>query len=237
MRLRQFVLLPLLLVFFLPATAQQGGYNLFRSFTVADGLPDNRIYNCVEDNKGFLWVATQGGIARFDGKNFQIFTTRQGLPDNEVLKVVKEKDGTIWVNCFKKIPAYFDEVKNRFIVPEMDTALLSSIYTSSIMNLYVLPDGGVNYFSKSGNLVFKNRKLLYYPGDKILLLALDPDGSQLKFVISRLAVGKISYKFFLVKNGQYVDSSDLQTLNSIQLQYDVDGGKFFLLDFTFRKCY
>lgn len=236
MRLQPFILLPLLLVFFLPASAQQGGYNLFRSFTVADGLPDNRIYNCVEDNKGFLWVATQGGIARFDGKNFQIFTTRQGLPDNEVLKVVKEKDGTIWVNCFKKIPAYFDEVKNRFIVPEMDTALLSSIYASSIMNLYVLPDGGVNYFSKSGNLVFKNRKLLYYPGDKILLIALDPDGMQLKFAAISQRAGQVISKFFHVKSGQNVDSSNA-LINSIQLQYDVDGGKFFLLDFTFRKCY
>ena len=76
----------LLTIIILPETiiAQNGGYSLFRSFTVADGLPSNHIYNCVEDNQGFLWVTTDAGIARFDGKHFQTFTTRDGLPDDEV---------------------------------------------------------------------------------------------------------------------------------------------------------
>ncbi len=91
-----------LLIFFLiviavplTATAQNGGYSLFRSFTVADGLPSNHIYTCVEDNKGFLWVATDAGISRFDGRHFQTFTTKDGLPDDDVLDVVKENNGSI----------------------------------------------------------------------------------------------------------------------------------------------
>ncbi len=72
------------------------------------------VYRCLEDDKGFLWVATDARVARFDGKHFQVFTTAEGLPDNEVLAVVKENDGRIWVNCFKQGPAYFDEVSNRF---------------------------------------------------------------------------------------------------------------------------
>ena len=81
--------------------------NEYTSFTKNDGLPSNNVYRIIEDNKGFLWITTDAGVARFDGKNFQIFTTQDGLPDNEVLDIVKETDGTIWVNCFKQAPTYF----------------------------------------------------------------------------------------------------------------------------------
>src|ERR1700754_1801397 len=110
----------------------------YKAFTVNDGLPSNNIYRCIEDNKGFLWVATDAGIARFDGKHFQVFTTRDGLPDNEVLAVVKENDGRIWVNCFKQSPAYFDEVKNRFINAKEDSTLAKVKEGTGLMYCYPL---------------------------------------------------------------------------------------------------
>src|SRR5687767_2908331 len=102
----------LLLVLPIISTAQNGGYSLFRTFTVADGLPSNHIYNCMEDDQGFLWVTTDAGIARFDGKIFQTFSVRDGLPDDEVLDAITEKNGRMWVNCFKQGAAYYDSKKN-----------------------------------------------------------------------------------------------------------------------------
>src|SRR5471030_834246 len=122
--------------------AQQSKYT---AFTVNDGLPSNYIYRTVEDNKGFLWVATDAGIARFDGKHFQVFTTQDGLPDNEVLAVVKENNGRIWVNCFKQKPAYFDEVKNRFINAKEDTCLAKVTEGTGLMTSFPLKEGGVLY--------------------------------------------------------------------------------------------
>ncbi|MBC7651938.1 MAG: hypothetical protein H7101_09320, partial [Deinococcales bacterium] len=115
----RFIYVTVAICFFTVAgKAQQPNYT---AFTVNDGLPSNYIYRAVEDNNGFLWVATDAGIARFDGKHFQVFTTQHGLPDNEVLAIVKENNGRIWVNCFKQSPAYFDEVQNRFINANEDT--------------------------------------------------------------------------------------------------------------------
>ncbi len=37
--------------------------------SVNDGLPDNSINDLVEDDYGFIWIATWNGLARFDGKN------------------------------------------------------------------------------------------------------------------------------------------------------------------------
>ncbi len=135
----------------------------YDTYTIKDGLPSNYIYGTVEDDKGFLWVATDAGIARFDGKYFQIFTTNNGLPDNEVLAVVKENDGTIWVNCFKQAPAYFDEITNRFIVPSTWRYEDKSMGTSFSF-VYPLKNGGVTYYSENGCITFKDKKLVDYAG-------------------------------------------------------------------------
>jgi len=135
----------------------------YKAFTVNNGLPSNHVYRCVEDDKGFLWVATDAGVARFDGRHFQVFTTQQGLPDNEVLSVVKENDGTIWVNCFKQSPSYFDEEKNRFINAAEDSELAKVQVGTALMYLYCLKEGGVLFSNENGTFVFRNRKLVTYP--------------------------------------------------------------------------
>lgn len=137
------------------ATAQQ---RVYTAFTVNEGLPSNLVYQCLEDNKGFLWVATDGGIARFDGKYFQLFTTANGLPDNEVLHIAKEINGRIWVNCHRQSPAYFDEGKNKFI-NATENKELAKVSGTVNMDLYALPDGGVQFNNETGSFVFKNTKL------------------------------------------------------------------------------
>ena len=147
---------------YVTSMAQQGNYTQSRSFTMADGLPSNHLYFCLEDNKGFLWVATDAGIARFDGKYFQVFTTQDGLPDDEVLYLIKETDGTIWINCFKQGPVYFDEIKNRFIKPQQDT-VYSKFYGTNIPQQFTtIPEGGVKYQNDNGLFIFRDKKLVSY---------------------------------------------------------------------------
>src|SRR5690348_10958494 len=42
-----------------------------RSWQAEDGLPENRVVGVVQAPDGFLWVATQNGLVRFDGVRFQ----------------------------------------------------------------------------------------------------------------------------------------------------------------------
>ncbi len=42
-----------------------------RVWQADDGLPENRVVGVVQSSDGFLWVATQGGLVRFDGVRFQ----------------------------------------------------------------------------------------------------------------------------------------------------------------------
>lgn len=46
---------------------------LFAHYTVEDGLTSNSVNAVCQDTNGFIWMATQFGISRFDGMNFKNF--------------------------------------------------------------------------------------------------------------------------------------------------------------------
>lgn len=64
--------------------------------TINDGLPTNEIYHLIEDRNKYLWMATNNGVVRFDGKNFKIFNTEQGLPHSEVYHLTEQHNGRIY---------------------------------------------------------------------------------------------------------------------------------------------
>jgi ligand-binding sensor domain-containing protein len=56
-----------------------------RAFTLEDGLPQSQVYAMSQDDKGYLWLGTQGGgLARFDGNNFKVFNDKNGLSSNYI---------------------------------------------------------------------------------------------------------------------------------------------------------
>jgi len=46
---------------------------------VAEGLPSPEVYQVIQDKKGFIWFATDNGVVRFDGGDFEIFNSQHGL--------------------------------------------------------------------------------------------------------------------------------------------------------------
>ena len=38
-----------------------------RNYTAKDGLPMNTVKKVFQDSRGYIWVGTQEGLARFDG--------------------------------------------------------------------------------------------------------------------------------------------------------------------------
>ncbi len=72
----------------------------FYTLSVADGLPSNRVYKIVEDHKGYIWLGTRDGLARYDGTGFRVWRRDAGDPDslagNEVQAVYVDRDNRIW---------------------------------------------------------------------------------------------------------------------------------------------
>lgn len=68
-----------------------------KSYTTADGLPHNHINRIRRDARGYLWICTDEGLARFDGYRFINYGTAQGLPNLTVNDFLEARDGTYWV--------------------------------------------------------------------------------------------------------------------------------------------
>ncbi len=85
-----------LLIFFsyLNVSAQQYG---FINYSVEDGLAQSQINSIAQDNKGYLWFATNGGISRFDGRTFVNYYIGDGLLDNHVYSIFIDRNEKIWL--------------------------------------------------------------------------------------------------------------------------------------------
>jgi signal transduction histidine kinase/ligand-binding sensor domain-containing protein len=68
------------------------------NFTVEEGLPDNEVNAIAQTRNGFLWVGTDGGLARFDGEHFTQIRLRAGKSKEiPVSFLVTAPDGALWV--------------------------------------------------------------------------------------------------------------------------------------------
>ena len=76
------------------------------NYTIDDGLPSNNVYQALQDKKGYMWFATEGGVARFNGKEFKNFTVNDGLPTNDVYHIVEDVKGRIWIQGASRVVSY-----------------------------------------------------------------------------------------------------------------------------------
>lgn len=79
----------------LPETPQ------FRQVTVADGLPSSTLYAVTQDKKGYLWIASKDGLARYDGVSYKIYRYEPGnenaLPGNVVQALYVDPQDRLWI--------------------------------------------------------------------------------------------------------------------------------------------
>lgn len=74
-----------------------------------NGLPSSIVYYTFEDSKGFIWIATSNGIAKYNGYDFEYYTNENGLTNNNVFFITEDpKTGYIWFNAFKGGICYYD---------------------------------------------------------------------------------------------------------------------------------
>ncbi|HJW32066.1 MAG TPA: response regulator [Holophagaceae bacterium] len=74
----------------------RAGRPSFQVYTDKDGLPQNSIEGVTFDAKGYLWIATQDGAARFDGRNWTTLDMPDPRRSNWLLGLHASADGAVW---------------------------------------------------------------------------------------------------------------------------------------------
>ena len=184
-----------------------------KAYSTKDGLPTNQVYQAVEDNEGFLWLATSEGAVRFDGKYFQTFTRQNGLSDNDVLDIIKDKSGRLWTRNFLNSPGYFDGRKNQFITQNEDS-LLKGVNSKSLLHICTTIDQEICYIGDSGTFIFSDGKKYSYLGTypdnaKSLIKRIDSEYT-VEIGPHSLQINKLNNNyFFLKKNNKIIEEKVL----------------------------
>ncbi|MCR9227950.1 MAG: response regulator [Flavobacteriaceae bacterium] len=112
----------------------------FNNLTVNDGLSQNSVVGIAQDTTGYLWFATQDGLNKYDGREFNIY--KEQFEDvtrptySKLGKVFIDSDNTLWGITNPGTLKFYDRKKEEFQrIKSIDSA--SVVYEDSRRNIYV----------------------------------------------------------------------------------------------------
>jgi ligand-binding sensor domain-containing protein len=97
-----------------------------KNFTIEEGLPDSHVNAIVQSQNGYLWVGTEGGLARFDGQHFTLVRFRgENSREVAVHSLISASNGDLWVGTdsgLERVPKtavdHFDRTLVRLYHPD-----------------------------------------------------------------------------------------------------------------------
>jgi len=103
---------PALVLLALPACALDSSKPLAaysrQSWQTGNGLPQNSVHAILQTRDGYLWLATEGGLVRFDGLRFRIYDAQNtaALRSNTVRSLLEDRDGALWIGTADGLARY-----------------------------------------------------------------------------------------------------------------------------------
>ena len=111
----------LLLAIFTLTTVRGESLLNVRHYSLEDGLSQNTIQSILQDDKGYIWLATWNGLERFDGYSFKNYksypTDRVRLSYNRITHIEKGFGSHIWCQTFGGHTYLFDSDTEQFLNP------------------------------------------------------------------------------------------------------------------------
>ena len=138
-------------LFLISATAQAQYHVEVR--TVDDGLPQNSVNAILQTHDGYIWLATNGGLARYDGVSFKTFDVGNtpAMTSNRILSLCEDREGSLWIGTenqglmrlkdgvFTSYPQV-EEIKNRAVAAIIE-AREGGLWMATATALVRLKDG------------------------------------------------------------------------------------------------
>ncbi len=127
----------------------------FVQYSVEDGLSQTQVFSICPDQNGNLWVATAGGISKFNGNEFTNYSKENGLTDNEARQIIQHEE-FIWVATKHGITRIKDkQVITLNLLDYIDDAVINNITFDKNGNLWVsLQNQGLIEIEVSSNSSF-----------------------------------------------------------------------------------
>ena len=139
--------------------AQAPNYQISQ-YTLKDGLPSNECHDILQDSIGYIWIATDRGLVKYDGYTFKTYGIKEGLEDISCLRMKQDINGDIWIMTLsRRIFIYrckedrFEIYKYQSTINQTDGFLgIGDFSIDKYFNLYIeLPVYGFLVIDKNGS--------------------------------------------------------------------------------------
>jgi ligand-binding sensor domain-containing protein/signal transduction histidine kinase/CheY-like chemotaxis protein len=69
---------------------------------IQQGLPQNSVTSITQTADGYLWLGTEEGLVRYDGKKFRVFrkTDIEQLSENMINALYADREGNLWIGTY-----------------------------------------------------------------------------------------------------------------------------------------
>ncbi|HTB31603.1 MAG TPA: two-component regulator propeller domain-containing protein [Bacteroidia bacterium] len=125
----------------------------FNHLNVEDGLPSNNIICMLQDDNGFIWIGTGGGLSRYDGNNAITFTHNENdsssVCNSQIACLYEDNLHNLWIGTYFGLSKY-NPLKKDFTnyyfdkwSTSMETSLISNIMQDNKGMLYVATGTGI----------------------------------------------------------------------------------------------
>ena len=111
-----------------------------------NGLPQNTVHAITQTRNGYVWIATEGGLARYDGINFRIFDKQNTpqLPSNYIRALMEDRQGNLWIGTAEGLVRLRSGNETVFTrVEGLPNNSIQSLYEDRLGNVCVATTGGL----------------------------------------------------------------------------------------------
>jgi signal transduction histidine kinase/ligand-binding sensor domain-containing protein len=125
-----------------------------QEWSTEDGLPQNSVHQILQTRDGFLWIATEGGVARFDGERFKIFNqaNEPAFTTDDTCCLAEDRRGALWIGTSDGLIRDWHGTFQRFSTRNgLPSASILSVTATARGSIYVLTDGGMARVADGGN--------------------------------------------------------------------------------------
>lgn len=226
--MRRFVLLICIIVFPGLLFSQEGKQYNFRHYTIEMGLSSYQTNSVVQDDDGFIWIASTNGLQRYDGIRFKTFayseTNPHKFPSNPVWQVLFDRNKNLWLlfadgrtGIFNRVTFRFEEAKTIFKNPVSPSTFVKKLITDEEGHIIYLSAGHEiitwdkksNQFSADNNFFTLKKEWLLsdfiqQPGTKKYWMGLAGGG----LAVYNKQTGNLSYPGHNTEHEKLVDQFD-----------------------------
>ncbi len=146
------------ILFLIPCLGLSQYTNSFH-LSINNGLPNNAVRAIFKDSKGIIWIGTDGGLCKYNGRDVEVFTTKDGLSGNKIWAIEEDVNGILWLGCYDNGISYIENGK-------IEKLKLNDSINTHIRTLLYDRKNDCIYFGTQNGIIIKNKDDISYFNDE-----------------------------------------------------------------------